>query len=180
LAYGQDGTFSTAPLDFLWSVVLGTFGADDDFVFAGTGRVRRIMRSFLFRSLVFLVTAILITVAVFFLVNSYKQGELTTESTLSESAQSVASEAKKQTEQVTEALKEQVPDEGVPLKSLPLTETHQRALAAVKIDVDTFVLTEAMIICAGEKIGSERMTEIIEGNAPSVLEMTKLIPCLGA
>ena len=125
-------------------------------------------------------TAIAITVGVFFFINTYSISGNAVQQATKDSVDELTVGAEMQTEVVAEKLKEQIPDEGVPLASLPLTESHKKALSAVNIDVETFVLTETMIVCAGEKIGSERITAIIDGSAPSILEITKLIPCLGA
>lgn len=138
------------------------------------------MKTFLVRSLIFFLTAVAISVGVFFFVGAYlHSGDVVTDAVV-DSADSFATEAETRTEDVAEKLKEQIPDEGVPLSSLPLTESQKKALSAVNIDVETFMLTEAMITCAGEKIGNERIAAIVEGSSPSVLEVSKMIPCLGA
>ncbi|MBP6924193.1 MAG: hypothetical protein KBC62_02045 [Candidatus Pacebacteria bacterium] len=138
------------------------------------------MRTFIIRSLLFFLTATAITVGVFLFVTVYMKSDGAVKETVIDSADEVTKGAQEKTEAVSEKIKEQIPDGGVPLSSLPLTESHKKALRAVDIDVETFVLTEAMITCAGGKIGDERIVEIIEGSAPSVFEITKLIPCLGA
>lgn len=73
-----------------------------------------------------------------------------------------------------------VPDEGVPLKNLPLGDAQKSALKTVGVDVNTFIITPAMQVCASDKLGVERMNQIIAGDAPSVIETTRLIPCVGA
>lgn len=71
------------------------------------------------------------------------------------------------------------PVEGIPLRSLPLSDAQADVLGKVGVDVDTFVITPAMQACAEEKLGTARMNEIIAGAAPSTLETAKLLPCLG-
>ena len=69
--------------------------------------------------------------------------------------------------------------EGIPLRDLPLSDSQKSVLGTIGVDVDSFVITPAMQACAAEKLGNERMAEIIAGAAPTTLETTKLLPCLG-
>lgn len=73
-----------------------------------------------------------------------------------------------------------VPPDGVPLRNLPLGDTQKSVLEKVGVDVETFVITSEMQTCAAEKLGIVRMNEIIAGEAPSIIETTRLLPCLGA
>lgn len=66
----------------------------------------------------------------------------------------------------------------IPLSSLPLSDTQKKLLAGVGIDSETFVITQAMVTCANEKLGDVRMKEIIGGSAPGALEMASLMRCL--
>lgn len=71
-----------------------------------------------------------------------------------------------------------VPIEGVPLKNLPLGDAQKSALKTVGVDIETFVITPAMQTCASGKLGVERMDQIIAGDAPSIIETTRLLPCV--
>lgn len=122
------------------------------------------MKTFLIRSFIFFLAAIAITIALFFFVGSYQ----TKEAAVSDVAM------------VKEKLQAKIPEEGIQLSSLSLNDSQKKALEAVQINTETFVLTEAMIICAGGKVGDERISEIVGGSAPSILEISKLIPCLSA
>lgn len=64
------------------------------------------------------------------------------------------------------------------LKDFALNEAQRNLLAAAGIDPETFIITEAMVICAKEKVGQQRFDEIIAGSSPSFLEMTRVVPCL--
>jgi hypothetical protein len=180
LAYWKTRTVETSTVGLLRITLFDIFGTHHDFVFAGSGGIHGFMKTFLIRSLIFFLTAAAITVGVFFFVSGLGAPSPVTEEGVKNSAENMSAVAEEKAEEATQKLKEQIPEGGVPLASLPLTESHKKALSAVNINVETFVLTETMIDCAGGKIGADRMTEIIAGNAPSVLEVTKLIPCLGA
>jgi len=73
----------------------------------------------------------------------------------------------------------EVPPEGIPLRDLPLSDTQRSLLGGVGIDVETFTITPAMQRCADARLGAQRMSEIIAGAAPSVVEVSRLLPCLG-
>lgn len=138
------------------------------------------MKTFLIRSAIFFVTAAALTVGVFFFISAYQASHSSPEDMIKEAVGGVVRETEQPSGAMAEKIKEKIPESGIPLASLPLTESHKKMLVAVNIDTETFVLTEAMIICAGGKIGEGRMEEILAGNAPSILEITKFIPCLGA
>lgn len=72
-----------------------------------------------------------------------------------------------------------MPSDGIPLRDLPLSETQRSILSGVGVDVETFIITPAVQVCAEEKLGADRMMEIVDGDAPSVIETTRLLPCLG-
>ena len=67
--------------------------------------------------------------------------------------------------------------EGIPLNTLPLTEAQQAMLSQFNIDYDTFIITDAMIVCAKAEIGESRFGEIVAGSAPSFSESLKLFGC---
>lgn len=66
----------------------------------------------------------------------------------------------------------------IPLRDLQLNQSQQSALDTVGIDVDTFVITPEIQTCAAAKLGNNRMSEIIAGDVPTMIETTKLISCL--
>ncbi|MEN9920125.1 MAG: hypothetical protein RL538_18 [Candidatus Parcubacteria bacterium] len=138
------------------------------------------MKTFILRSVFFFVLAGIVTVGVYLYVTKNLSTSAGTPSAevVKESLKDAVVETKSETETAVSDLVEKVPKEGIPLSSLPLTDSHKKALSAVNIDVETFVLTPEMITCGGEKLGATRIEEIIAGAAPSVLEITKLIPCL--
>ena len=73
-----------------------------------------------------------------------------------------------------------IPPEGVPLRNLPLGDTQKSTLETLGVDIETFIISPAMQTCATEKLGTERMSEIIAGDDPGVIETTRLLPCLDA
>ena len=66
----------------------------------------------------------------------------------------------------------------IPLKDLPLSSNQIRALEAVGIEVETFVITPLMIDCVKEKISPERFAEIKSGVEPTLIEGASLLRCL--
>lgn len=73
---------------------------------------------------------------------------------------------------------ETVPVGGIPLRDLPLSEGQREMIAFAGIEVDTFIITPAMQQCAEEKLGAERMAAIVSGDTPTLIEMTRMLPCL--
>jgi hypothetical protein len=72
---------------------------------------------------------------------------------------------------------ETIPAE-VKLSSLNLSPEHESLLRKVGIDVQTFVITGAMMKCAEASVGSARLAEFVAGDTPSLIEMGVLIKCL--
>lgn len=68
----------------------------------------------------------------------------------------------------------------IPLRDLPINDSQQKVLETVGVEIDTFVITPAMQVCAAEKLGAERIAKIVSGDAPTALETARLVPCLGA
>lgn len=66
----------------------------------------------------------------------------------------------------------------IKVSEVPLSPAQISAAEAVGIDVETFVITPAMQECAIDKIGQERVFDLIEGQAPSFKEGLTLIGCL--
>jgi len=137
------------------------------------------MRKFLLRSLFFFIGAIALTIALFFYVNSQlSSGSLPTEEAVNNAVEDVVTETKVKSDEKIEAVATKVGEDGILLSSLPLTESQRKSLTNAGIDVETFRITPEMIACGGEKLGNERISAIISGSTPSLLETTKLIPCL--
>ncbi len=133
------------------------------------------MKSFILNSVIFFTLGAIATVAVFYLINrnSFTLDDLyslkSTEKTVEESV----AEAK----QIQETL-EKIPDAGIPLASMRLNDTQKSALQKVGIDTQSFVITKGMVACSVKKLGAQRTQALIEGNSPSIIEMTTLTPCL--
>lgn len=69
-------------------------------------------------------------------------------------------------------------EEDIPLKDLPISEQQLQTIESFGIDVDTFVITSAMITCAEEQLGAARVQEITAGASVDFIETIKLAPCL--
>ena len=119
------------------------------------------MKLFLIITSSLLVTALIVTVCVFW----YISGGIAS----SQMAPTATTDAGVETAGVVE---------GVPLRDLPLGDSQKSALEKVGVDVETFVITPVMQSCAAEKLGAERMDEIIAGSAPSTIETARLLPCI--
>ncbi len=72
---------------------------------------------------------------------------------------------------------ETVPAAGFTIDVATLPESQQAVLHTLGFD-ETVTFTEEMVSCAEEKLGVARVAEIIDGAKPSVIESTKLVPCL--
>ncbi len=73
---------------------------------------------------------------------------------------------------------ESVPDAGVALPAESLSASQKAVLDTMGIEIDSFVITPAMVRCAEEKLGSSRVRELMDGVAPTLLEVASLTPCL--
>lgn len=135
------------------------------------------MKKFIFVSSLFLIAALCITVGLFFYLHSQNQ-------TLPVSdPQPVVADDDPKSEQslkTQDSSQEPPAPEGIPIRDLTLTEKQRSAIELVGIDVDTFVITDAMISCGERSLGVERYREIIDGDTPTFIESSKLIPCLSA
>ncbi|MCA9355250.1 hypothetical protein KC865_01725 [Candidatus Kaiserbacteria bacterium] len=69
------------------------------------------------------------------------------------------------------------PKKEVYLRDVPLSDDHRAILRTAGIDVETFVVTEAIQVCIADKLGVERKNEIFSGSSPNVVEVTKLLSC---
>lgn len=71
---------------------------------------------------------------------------------------------------------EAIPEE-ITVDTSTLGESEQRLLQMIGVDSDEVTITREMIECAEEKIGAERLTEIVAGQAPSFQEGLSLFNC---
>lgn len=136
------------------------------------------MKTFIIRSVLFFVISAVVTIGVFWFVSTLVPSKETVTKTIEEAATSIPEKAGEEVKKTADAVVDKIPEEGVPLSKVPLSDEQKKALAAVQIDVNTFVVTKSMILCGEEKLGKERMDQIIGGNAPGLIEITRLIPCL--
>jgi hypothetical protein len=69
-------------------------------------------------------------------------------------------------------------NQGVPVSDLPISETQRDALESAGIDPNAIQITPEMEACFIEKLGDERVQEIINGATPGPLEIFKASSCL--
>jgi len=136
------------------------------------------MKRFLLFGLIALVIALVSTVAVFWYVQYQLQLNDEARQVLSEQpAVDASSSAAAVTSADASTELRASPEEGIPLKSLPVNETQEKVLDAVGVDTETFIITPTMIDCAQKKLGMSRYNEIIAGAAPTILEGMSLLQC---
>jgi hypothetical protein len=83
-----------------------------------------------------------------------------------------------ETNEVTsEASPTAVPAAGFTIDVSTLPESQQAILETLGF-ADTVTFTPDMVQCAEKKLGVTRVAEIVGGSEPSVIESTKLVPCL--
>ena len=150
------------------------------------------MKKFLIISGSFLVGALVATVLVFWYVtvnlpaapkvppNESLKEDIPAAPTTTVTTDSVVAEpeSNKQPELLESPELPTVPAAGIALRDVPLSDGQRTLLAGVGIEVETFVITPAMQRCAESTLGAVRLQAIIGGAAPSVLETTRLLPCL--
>lgn len=66
--------------------------------------------------------------------------------------------------------------ENITIESDSLSPNQQKTLETLGIEGD-IEITPEMIACAEEKVGKERLDEIINGDTPSFLEGVSLVSC---
>lgn len=71
-------------------------------------------------------------------------------------------------------------ERSIPLRDLPLSDAQKKTAATFGIDVETFIITPAMLACAEVKLGETRLEAIIAGASPSFTESLSLMGCLSA
>jgi hypothetical protein len=138
------------------------------------------MKPFIIRSIIFFVVAVLVSVGVFFLVSSYKTPATPVGTVKDTAASTTKAAAAVVKEKVQSSKVPTIPDKGIPLSQLKLTDEQKSLLKKVGIDSQTFILTKDMLTCASGKLGDERVASIAAGSSPTVFEVTRLLPCLGA
>jgi len=131
------------------------------------------MRKFLLFSGVFLLGAVAAVIIVFFLVSRY-MGPSVQKPSFATSTEAVKAGVKA----AASSTLNKVPDSGIPLSKLKLSDQQKVVVKTVGINPDSFVITKAMLACAIDKIGQDRVTAITGGDSPSALETAKLLPCL--
>lgn len=137
------------------------------------------MKTFIIRSVSFFLFAGLISIGLFFLVSVYKN-PTTPVADVKDSAASTTKAAVGVVKDKVQSTQLVIPEDGIPLSSLKLSDEQKSILKKVGVDTQTFVLTKDMLTCANGKLGKERVVAITKGSSLSVLEVTRLLPCLGA
>jgi hypothetical protein len=66
----------------------------------------------------------------------------------------------------------------IPLSDIPLTPAQTMTLEVAGIDPATYEITTTTQACVVEKLGAERVRELISGDTPSVTELWSLQGCL--
>lgn len=137
------------------------------------------MKTFIVRSVILFILSGVATTAVFLLVKNNLPSVAPAEKTV-DALNSVVTEANTLVEEkeIVKKLSEKIPEQGIALSSLKLSDAQEKILSAANIDVNTFTITPAMLMCAGEKIGAERVAALSQGESPTLIELTKLVPCL--
>ena len=121
------------------------------------------MKKFLLITVSFLLGAVVAAVGVFM----YLQTQI----------ESPDASGKKITVENSEAAK-LVPETGIELKTLPLSEGQIKAIQAVGINAEEFVITKEMAACAEGKLGSARTKEILGGDPPTLIEAAAIQSCI--
>ena len=133
------------------------------------------MKSFILNSVIFFILGAIATVAVFYLIN---RNSLTLDDFYGlKPTEKTVEEAVAEAKQVQETL-EKVPDSGIPLASMKLSDTQKSTLQKVGINTQSFVITKDMLACSVKKLGAQRTQALIGGDSPSIIEITTLTPCL--
>ncbi len=137
------------------------------------------MKHFILIGTSLLVFAVAATVVVFFVVSNYSLP--TNIDQLKEGVSVKVEESLLGSKgQIASSTAAAISDSGIPLKDLSIEEAQQRALEVAGIDTETFVISKEMILCAEEKLGTEKIAAFVAGETPGVLDITKMIPCLGS
>jgi len=65
----------------------------------------------------------------------------------------------------------------ITVKTDSLSDTQQKILKSFGYTQDTLTITPAMVSCAENAVGKQRLAEILNGGSPSPIESVKLLPC---
>ena len=68
--------------------------------------------------------------------------------------------------------------EPIVIQKSALTPTQQTLVEKMGLEGDSIVITPAMISCADEALGADRVEAIVAGDSPSILESISLVGCL--
>lgn len=71
-----------------------------------------------------------------------------------------------------------VPAAGIKLNTSAVSEGQKAAAEKVGIDLDSVTITPEMVSCAENKLGSDRVMEIMGGASPTMFESVSLLGCL--
>jgi uncharacterized protein YpmB len=69
-----------------------------------------------------------------------------------------------------------IPESGITLQGI--TSEQKAAAEKVGIDLDAVAITPEMVGCAEQKLGTQRVQELISGESPTTLESISLLTCL--
>jgi len=72
----------------------------------------------------------------------------------------------------------EVPEDGMYIDSSEVTPRQKAMAETIGLDLDAVTITPEMVACGEVKLGSERISEIINGDSPGPLEAISLLGCL--
>ena len=122
---------------------------------------------------VLLIIALCFGVYVWYVLQTFKSGQ----ASQTETADTPVGEEQAKTKAAPSVAATTTPEPIVIQKS-DLPSVQQSALDAVGVTGDTITITPAMISCAENVLGKERVDEIIAGAVPGPLETFRLAPCI--
>lgn len=70
-----------------------------------------------------------------------------------------------------------IPTESIVVDIESMSPSQKKILESLGYTSGSLTITPAMITCAEDAIGKDRLNEIINGSAPTPLESLKIIPC---
>lgn len=71
-----------------------------------------------------------------------------------------------------------VPETGITISSEILNDSQKAILETLGVDINALVITPEMVQCAEEKVGVQRMQEIVDGATPSMFEAVSIASCV--
>lgn len=78
----------------------------------------------------------------------------------------------------TPSTPEVLPAEPVVIDVTKLTDAQREILASFGYGGDSITISEAVVRCAEEALGTTRFNEVLNGAAPTPLEALSLVPCM--